>query len=65
MSIQRSKGKKAKVTFHASTLLGCACFKTYDDQAIQMAFPFHFIQLHFLDVIKTETGNSILLMGTF
>lgn len=65
MSLWRSKGRKVKVTFHANALLGCACFMTYDDQAVQMAFSFHFRQLHFLDVIKTETGNYILLMRTF
>lgn len=65
MSIRRSKGRKVKVAFHANVLLGCACFRIYDDQAVQMAFSFHLRQLHFLDVIKTETGNCILLMGTF
>lgn len=50
MSIWRSKGRKVKVAFHANALLGCACFVTYDDQAVQMAFSFHFMQLHFLDV---------------
>lgn len=65
MSIWRSKRRKVKVAFHANALLGRACFITYDDEAVQMAFSFHFMQLHFQDVIKTETGNSILLMGTF
>lgn len=27
---------------------------TYDDQVLQMVFSFHFMQLHFLDVIKTN-----------
>lgn len=65
MSIWRSTGRKVKVAFHANALLGCACFMTYDDQAVQMAFSFHFMQLHFLDVIKRETGNCISLMETF
>lgn len=62
MSIWRSKGRKVKVAFHANASLGCACFMTYD---VQMAFSFHFMQLHFLDVIKTEIGNCSLLMGIF
>lgn len=41
MSLWRSKGRKVKVTFHANALLGCACFMTYDDQAVQMAFSFY------------------------
>lgn len=64
MSIWRSTGRKGRVAFHANALLGYACFMTYDDQAAQMAFSFHSMQLRSPDVRKTETGNCILLMET-
>lgn len=54
MSIWRSKERNVNHASHANALFGCVCFVTYDDQVIQMVFSFHFMQLHFLDVIKTN-----------
>lgn len=38
---------------------------TYSGQAVPAAFSFRLMQLHSLDIIKTETGNCVLLMGAF
>lgn len=67
MSIWRSKERNVNHASHANALFGCVCFVTYDDQVIQMVFSFHFMQLHFLDVIKTNRklhfANGDLLLS--
>lgn len=47
MSIWKSKKRNLNLAFHASALLGCVCFMTYDDQAIQMVFFFSLYAITF------------------